>query len=61
MKEQLLLIVQEYQALTLRLDKLNQQLKDIADNNPLCKIVMTIPGIGYINATALVSAIGNGS
>lgn len=61
MKEQLQLIADEYQSLTVRLNKLNQQLKEIALNNPLCKIVMTIPGIGYINATALISAIGNDS
>lgn len=61
MKEQLQLIAHEYRSLTVRLNKLNQQLKEIAQNNPLCKIVMTIPGIGYINATALISAIGNGS
>ena len=61
MKEQLQLIAQEYHALTDRLNKLNQKLKDLADKNPLCQIVMTLPGIGYITATALISAVGNGS
>jgi transposase len=61
MKEQLQLIAQEYHVLTDRLNNLNRQLKDIADKNPLCQILMTLPGIGYINATALVSAVGNGS
>ena len=61
MKEQLQLIAQEFQALTDRLNTLNQQLKKIADKNPLCQIVMTLPGIGYITATALISAVGNGS
>ncbi|MCG7988599.1 MAG: IS110 family transposase [Candidatus Thiodiazotropha weberae] len=61
MKDQLQLIAQEYRVLTDRLNKLNRQLKDIAAINPLCQILMTLPGIGYINATALVSAVGNGS
>ena len=61
MKEQLQFIAQEYHALTDRLNKLNQKLKDLADTNPLCQIIMTVPGIGYITATALISAVGNGS
>ncbi|MEW8626346.1 MAG: IS110 family transposase [Candidatus Thiodiazotropha sp.] len=52
MKEQLQLIAQEYHALSDRLNKLNYQLKDIAETNTLCQIVMTLPGIGYITATA---------
>ncbi|WP_316369658.1 IS110 family transposase [Candidatus Thiodiazotropha sp. CDECU1] len=61
MKEQLQLIAQEYHTLTDRLNQLNQQLKEIAERNPHCQLLMTLPGIGYIIATALISAVGNGS
>jgi len=33
----------------------------MAHQHPLCQILLSIPGIGPINATAIYSAIGNGS
>jgi transposase len=61
LKVQLRQIADEYDALNLRIKGLTQALADIAANNPYCQLLQTIPGIGVINATALVSAIGNGS
>jgi transposase len=61
LKAQLRLIAAEYEDLNQRIKGLTQDLADIAKNNPLCQLLLTIPGIGVINATALVSAIGNGS
>lgn len=61
LKLQLHQIAEEYQALTGRIKALTATLADVAANNPLCQVLLTIPGIGVINATAIVSAIGNGS
>lgn len=54
-------IADEYYGLTDRIKDLTDTLKALAVANPLCERLMTIPGIGVINATAIVSAIGNGS
>lgn len=60
-KCQIAKIIDEYCDLCDRLEELEKQMKLIADNNPICQLLMSIPGIGLINATALYSAIGNGS
>ena len=60
LKPQLQAIVDEFYTLSARLTELNKTLSKIAQKNPLCRYLMSIPGIGYINATALFSAIGNG-
>lgn len=51
----------DYYELTNRIGEVTQILKTLAAANPCCVRLMTIPGIGVINATAIVSAIGNGS
>jgi transposase len=61
LKTQLQHIAQEYEALNRRIKGLTRALTEVASGNPLCQLLLTIPGIGVINATALVSAIGNGS
>ena len=50
----------EYELLRRRIESIEKQLHEIAKHNPLCQLLMTIPGIGVINATAIYSAIGNG-
>lgn len=54
-------IADEYTALNQRIKGLTDTLAEIAASNPLCQLLMSAPGIGVINATGLVSAIGNGS
>ena len=44
-----------------RIDGIQKQLTLIANENPLCRILLSIPGIGVVNATAIYSAIGKGS
>jgi len=61
LKHQLQYIADEFEYTSARLKELNQLLAKIAQDNPLCRLLMSIPGIGCINATALFSAIGNGS
>lgn len=61
LKTQIHQVIEEYCWLSDRLDDIQITLQEIANNNPLCKILLTIPGIGLINATLIYSAIGNGS
>lgn len=61
LKTQINQIANEYYGVTDRIKELADSLTAIAAANPLCERLMTIPGIGVINATAIVSAIGNGS
>lgn len=61
LKQQLLPITQEYTWHTQRIDELTKAFSTIANKNPLCQLLLTIPGIGPVNATAIYSAIGNGS
>ena len=61
LKQQLRYVADEFDRMSARLTELNQVLAQIAQTNPHCQRLMSIPGIGYINATALYSAIGNGS
>jgi len=61
LKEQMRYVLQEFHRMSERLLELNQSLAQIAKDNPHCQRLMSIPGIGYVNATGLYSAIGNGS
>lgn len=61
LKTQFDYIADEYSAHTDRIEGIDVTLKEIANHNPLCKILLSIPGIGVINATAIYSSIGDGS
>ncbi|MDP6189280.1 MAG: IS110 family transposase, partial [Gammaproteobacteria bacterium] len=61
LKIQLLENIDEYHRLTQSIDSIAQQLADIAKQNPLCQLLLTIPGVGIIISTLLYSAIGDGS
>jgi len=61
LKSQYRLVGEEYMQLSHRIDGIQKQLTMIANENPLCRILLSIPGIGVVNATAIYSAIGNGS
>ena len=60
LREQLWIIREEFQWLSDRIEDLNDKLRKLAKENPLSRRVMTVPGIGYTIATALISAIGRG-
>ena len=61
LKEQLSSIADEYYYQSKRIDEIIRTLSGIAHRHPLCRVLLSIPGIGPINATAIYSAIGNGS
>ena len=60
LKVQISELSDEYYLLCDRIESINSELKQIADNNPWCQILLSIPGVGPINATAIYSAIGRG-
>lgn len=61
LKAQLNQVRDEYHLLTSRVNELDALLTRVVRENPLCRLLMTLPGVGVINATALYSAIGNGN
>lgn len=42
-----------------RIEKMELKLQTIAANSPDCQLLLSIPGIGLLSATALLAAIGN--
>lgn len=60
-KTQITQVAEEYYSQCDRIEEISAVLKNIANNNEYCKILLSIPGIGFINATAIYSAIGKGS
>ncbi len=61
MKQQANRCLAEYRDLSSRITEANKQLGMLANHNPICQILMSLPGVGVINATALMAWIGNGS
>lgn len=61
LKGQLNQLADEYYAHTDRINEIIELLTKIANKHPLCRLIMSIFGIWPINATAIYSAIGNGS
>lgn len=59
-KAELASIYEELLDLAERLKRVNNKLKAMAQQYPLCRLLMTIPGIGFVNATAIYAAIGDG-
>ncbi len=60
-RTQLRYILDELYSLDDRLEDINQTLKTICNENEKCQQLQSLPGVGFINATALYSAIGNAS
>ncbi|MGC2223061.1 MAG: IS110 family transposase [Methylocella sp.] len=44
-----------------RIENLSTDIKGLADQDPACERLMTVPGIGPIISSAMVAAIGNGT
>lgn len=52
-------LLEEYREINNKIKKLEDVLKTINSNNELSKNIESVPGIGLITATALLSVIGN--
>lgn len=53
-------VYSEYTSLNSRIKKIEKTLKSEIESHPLGKILLSIPGIGYLNASAFIASIGNG-
>jgi transposase len=61
MKHQLVAVREEYDTLSERCLSIDKELKEYVTQNPLCQRLMTLPGVGFINATALYASVGSAS
>jgi transposase len=53
-------MLDQWRALDARITALDDEFAEMARNDPAARRLATIPGIGVLNATALVAAIGDG-
>ena len=53
-------MLDQWRALDARIKALDDEFAEMARNDPAARRLATIPGIGVLNATALVAAIGDG-
>jgi len=53
-------VYNEYTLLNNRIKVIEKKLKLEIEQHPLGKILLSIPGIGYLNASAFIASIGNG-
>lgn len=51
----------EWRELDARIEALNGEFIELARNDPAARRLTSIPGIGVLNATALIAAVGNAS
>jgi len=51
----------DWRRLDERIDGLSNEIEALAHQDPACKRLMTVPGIGPIISSAMVAAIGNGA
>lgn len=51
----------EWKALDARIEALNGEFVELARNDPAARRLTSIPGVGVLNATALIAAVGNAS
>ena len=61
MKSMLIDIYDEFNELTVRLKKINQKIRSFSVEDDRANHLTTIPGIGPVISTAVISSIGNGS
>ena len=48
-----------HESLCKQLDRLTRQVESVAKNNPVCRRLMTVPGVGPIVALSFVTAVDN--
>lgn len=60
LKEEFGHMFEEYITYSNRIKDIDKKLQRLSQENPLCRLLLTIVGIGVINATAIYAAIGDG-
>ncbi len=54
-------VLKAIEALTQQIDEADKELSELAKQDPTCKLLMTIPGVGPVTATRFVAAIDDPS
>jgi transposase len=54
-------LCEQWRDLDRRIDALDEEFVEMARNDPAARRLSTVPGIGALNATAMVAAVGNAS
>jgi transposase len=58
LRSEMFATLQEVRSLEARIAQLERELAAMVRNIPACQLLMTIPGVGLLTATALVAAVG---
>jgi transposase len=58
LRSEMFATLQEVRSLEARIGQLERELADMVRSIPACQLLMTIPGIGLLTATALAAAVG---
>jgi len=53
-------IVQQWRNLEMQIVELEEEIARVAQADPACQRLQTVPGVGPLAATAIVAAVGNG-
>jgi len=54
-------LVNEWALIEKDVERLNAEIDSICASDPSCQLLMTVPGVGPIVATAMIAAVGNGA
>jgi transposase len=55
------MLVDEWHQIETDIEKLNDEIGRIANEDAACRRLLTVPGVGPLTATAMVAAVGNGA
>jgi transposase len=58
LRSEMLATLEEVRGLEARIGQLERELAEMVRSIPACQLLMTIPGVGLLTATALVAAVG---
>lgn len=54
-------MVQQWRELEAQITNVEEEIASIAQSDPACQRLQTVPGVGPLTATAIVAAVGNGA
>ena len=57
----LCLLAEEWRQMEGEIDRLDHEIGAVATSDSACQLLLTVPGVGPLIATAMVAAVGNGS
>jgi transposase len=52
-------VLEEIRLIEARIQRLEQELTELAKQSPACQVLQSVPGIGLLTSTAMVAAVGD--